>query len=223
MTLTSATQITQYGILPNASGTWGFVIEVSNDGIVWLPTLTKTAQAVVVGEWLWYAVEGVTAYSFYRLRATGTTVLNVAELVYQNTPQDIPLYQLNRNDYANFPNKTFLGRPTQFWYNRERTTPELILWPVPSAQFTFNQLTGFVQRKLQDVGALTDQLEVPDRWYLAIVTNLASQLGREIKEVKEELIPRLDADAASFLDDAWTGETDSSNTYLRPNISPYTR
>ena len=70
---------------------------------------------------------------------------------------------------------------------------------------------------------MTDELEVPDRWYLAIVCNLAAQMGREIKEVDEIIIPRLDLDAKTYLDDAWTGETDEAEVYLRPNISPYTR
>lgn len=223
MELTSATQVLQYGILPNASGTWSYVIEVSNDGVSWLTTLSETDQPVVIGEWLWYNLEGVTAYSFYRLRAVGATILNVAELVYQNATQDIPLYQMNRDDYSNLPNKSFLGRPTQFWYDRKRSTPEIVLWPAPQFQFTFNQLTGFVQRKMQDVGTMTDQLEIPDRWQMAIVCSLAAEMAREIKEVKMELIPQLDADAERYLADAWTGETDSGPTFLRPNISPYTR
>jgi hypothetical protein len=223
MELESGTQVTTFGILPNASGTWAFVIEASVDGITYVPLITETAQVVVIGEWVWYDVQGVTAYSFYRLRATGATILNVAELVYQNTPQEITLYKMNRDDYANLPNKFSLGRPTQFWYDRQRTTQELEMWQAPAAAFTFSQITGFVQRKLQDVGAMADELEVPDRWYLAIVCNLAAELGREIKEVKVELLPQLDADAAKYLADAWTGETDSSPTYLRPNIGPYTR
>jgi hypothetical protein len=76
---------------------------------------------------------------------------------------------------------------------------------------------------MQDVGELTDELQVPDRWYLAIVCSLASHLAREIKEVNVELIPIIDADAALYLSDAWTGEGDGSDTFLRPNISPYTR
>jgi len=80
-----------------------------------------------------------------------------------------------------------------------------------------------VQRQLEDVGEMVDELEVPDRWYLAIVCNLAAELGREIKEVQEIIIPRLDLDADKYLKDAWTGETDESEVYLRPNISPYTR
>ena len=224
MELATATAIFTYGILPNVSGTWDFVIEASNDNFVTTTTiLTRTSQAVVAGEWLWFDVQGITAFTFYRLRATGTTVLDVIELVYQNTPQEIPFYKMNRNDYANLPDTQITGRPTQYWYDRQRTIPQMEVWPAPAFQFTFAQITGFVQRQLQDVGAMTDELEVPDRWYLAIVCNLAAHLGRELKEVDEVIIPRLDLDAETYLKDAWDGETDESEAYLRPNISPYTR
>ena len=228
MQLDSATNVNTFGIMPNVSGTWDYVIEASNDNFVTtVNLLTRTGQAVVVNEWLWVDVQGIFGgvqdFELYRLRATGTTVLDVIELVYQNKPNEIPMYKLNRNDYANLPDKVSTGRPTQFWYDRQRTQPEIELWPSPGAEFTFGQITGFVQRQLQDVGAMTDELEVPDRWYLAIVCNLASELGRELKEVDEVIVPRLDIDAEKYLTDAWTGETDESEVYLRPNISPYTR
>ena len=223
MELTTPTAMWTFGILPNASGTWSYVIEASTDGITYLPLITVTDAAVVAGEWIWADVQGVTAYSFYRLRATGTTILDVLELVYQNTPQEIPMYKLNRNDYANLPDKVSTGRPTQFWYDRQRTIPQLEVWPSPAYQFTFAQVTGFVQRQMQDVGAMTDELEVPDRWYLAIVCELARQLSREIKEVDLTKLPTIDTDADRYLADAWNGETDESDAFLRPNISPYTR
>ena len=228
MQLDSATNVNTFGIMPNVSGTWDYVIEASNDNFVTTTNLlTRTGQVVVVNEWLWVDVQGILGgvqdFELYRLRATGTTVLDVIELVYQNKPNEIPMYKLNRNDYANLPDKVSTGRPTQFWYDRQRTQPEIELWPSPGAEFTFDQITGFVQRQLQDVGAMTDELEVPDRWYLAIVCNLAAELGRELREVDEVIVPRLDLDAEKYLSDAWTGETDESEVYLRPNISPYTR
>ena len=223
-----ATDISTFGIMPNVSGTWDYVIEASNDNFVSdiVTYITATAQAVVQDEWIWVdrqAVARETEFQYWRLRATGTTVLDVIELFYGNKPNEIPMYKLNRNDYANLPDKASTGRPTQFWYDKQRTQPEIELWPNPGFEFTFNQVTGFVQRQLQDVGAMTDELEVPDRWYLAIVCELARQLSREIKEVDEAIIPRIDADADRYLHDAWTGEDDASETYLRPNISPYTR
>ncbi|HUW45972.1 MAG TPA: hypothetical protein VMW50_09290 [Dehalococcoidia bacterium] len=224
MTLPSPTAASTFGILPNATGLWSYVIEVSNDNFVTaIPLITKVDQPVVAGEWLWADVQGVTAYQYYRLRATGVTILDVLELVYQDTPNEIPMYKLNRNDYANLPDKVSTGRPTQFWYDKQRTQPQIELWPSPQFQFTFSQITGFVQRQLQDVGTMADELEVPDRWYLAMVCNLAAELGRELKEVEEIIIPRLDLDAEKYLADAWTGETDDSEVYLRPAIAPYTR
>ncbi len=229
MALDSATFVSTFGILPNVAGTWDYVIEASNDNFVTATALiTRTGVVVVDAAWIWEDLQGplatgVTEFDAFRLRATGTTVLDVRELVYQNTPNEIPMYKLNRNDYVNLPDKISTGRPTQFWFDRQRTQPELELWPNPAEEFTFGQITGYVQRQVMDVGALTDELEVPDRWYLAIVCNLAAQLGREIKEVEEIIIPRLDLDAKHYLDDAWTGETDASETYLRPNIAPYTR
>lgn len=223
--LATATAASTYGILPTVSGTWDFVIEVSNDNFVTsVPLISQTGQAVVAGEWIWFDVQGVTAYEWYRLRATGTTVLDVLELVFQNVPQEIPFYHtLNRTDYSNLPDKTNLGRPTQLWFDRQRTIPEMEIWPSPQFQFTFAQITGYVQTQIQDVGEMTDELQVPDRWYLAVVSNLAAALGREIKEVKVELLPDLDKEANKWLTDAWTGETDGADSYLRPNISPYTR
>ncbi len=222
-----ATAIPTFGIMPNVSGLWDYVIEASNDNFVTAVTyITRTQQAVVQDEWIWEDVQAPsreTEYQYWRLRATGTTVLDVIELVYQNKPNEIPMYKLNRNDYANLPNKVSTGRPTQFWYDKQRTRPEIELWPAPGAEFTFDQITGFIQRQVQDVGALTDELEVPDRWYLAIICELARQLSREIKEVDVSQLPFIDTDAEKYLKDAWDGETDESEAYLRPNISPYTR
>lgn len=222
--LENATSVSTFGILPTVTAAWDFVIEGSNDGISYTALITQTAQAMIAGEWIWYDLQGSSAFEYYRLRATGTTVLDVIELVFQNAPQEIPFYHtLNRTDYSNLPDKTSLGRPTQLWYNRQRTRPQLEIWPSPEGQFTFAQITGYVQRQVQDVGAMTDEMEIPDRWYMAIEAQLAKQLSRKIKEVNVALIPQIDIDAKEALDDAWTGEGDGSDTFLRPNISPYTR
>lgn len=219
----TAISIPIFGILPNASGTWDYVIEVSNDGVTYTPLITRTGLTVVSGEWIWQDVEGVESNVYYRLRATGTTVLDVTELVYQNLPQEIPLYQLNRTDYSNLPNKTRTGRPTQFWWDKQRGQGIITVWPNVESQFTFAQLTCYIQRYIQDVGTLTQEIEVPQRWYKSIVANLAEQLGREIKEVDMALIPILEADARMAQNNAWDGESDNSDAFFRPNISPYTR
>lgn len=219
---TSATTVPIFGILPNVSGTWNISLQFSDDGVTFTTIFTQAALTVVAGEWFWQDAEGVGDHLFYRLQANSTTVLDVTELVFQNTPQEIPFYQLNRTDYNNLPNKTRTGRPTQFWFDKNRQNPILTIWPNPDAQFTFAQITGYLHRQIQDVGTMQQEIEVPQRWYLAIVLQLAKHLSKEIKEVDPSVIPQIEADAAWELKRAWDGEGDGSDAYFRPNIRPYT-
>ncbi len=219
----SATTVSVFGILPNVTGTWDVALQYSDDGVTFTDIFTEPQLEVVKGQWFWRDLPGLDDHRFFRLQANGTTVLNVIELVFQNLPQEIPFYQLNRTDYSNLPNKTRTGRPTQFWFNKTRKNPELVIWPNPGRQFTFAQITGYLHRQIQDVGTMQQELEFPQRWYLAIILQLAKHLVREIKEADKSLIPVIDQDAAWELKRAWDGEGDGSDTYFRPNIGPYTR
>jgi hypothetical protein len=72
-----------------------------------------------------------------------------------------------------------------------------------------------------DVGTMTQELEIPQRWYEAIVANLAAKLALEIVEVDPGIIPVLDAKAAQALAIAQMEERDNSPFYVAPNISMY--
>lgn len=217
------TQIEQYGILPNVTALWDIEIQTSLDGTTWLTVYADTAYAAVAGEWQWFYLEGQTPVKYIRLQANGTTVLDVIEFYGGNNPEDIPLAKINRDDYQNLSNKSFLGRPVQFWYNKQFEIPELLVWPAPQLEYTFYQVILTSQQYIQDVGSLTQSIAVPQRWKLAIICDLASHLCREIPEVAPDRMPICDADAVKYLNDAWAGETDSSPTKITPNISPYTR
>lgn len=219
----SETRLTSFGILPDVDGDWDFQIQVSDDGIIWTTVYTATAQTMVEQEWFWIDVEGIFPANYCRLQATGTTVLNVAEFVTGNNPSEIPLALINTDNYDTQPNKTFPGRPVEYRYDKQRTQPIMNLWPAPGPEYTFYQLTVRVQRYIQDVGTLTQEIEVPQRWYLAIICELARQLGYSIPEVKAEVMPSLDSEAAKQLDIAWNGESDGSNIQLRVGIGCYTR
>jgi len=222
MQLASATGVPIFGILPNATGTWDISLQFSDDGITYTTIFTEAALAVVAGAWFWKDVEGVKDHLYYRLQANGTTTLDVTELVFQNNPQEIPFYKLNRTDYSNLPNKTRTGRPTQFWYDKDRVNPIITMWPNPTADFTFAQLTGYLHRQIQDVGTMKQEIECPQRWYLALVLQLAKHLCKEIKEVDPSMIPVVESDAAIELQKAWDSEGDGSSSFFRPNIRPYT-
>lgn len=220
ITFTNASQLTSVGILPNASGAWTFQLYY-NDGASWI-LYQSVSATVTAGTWLWYDFDGVPSATAFRLLATGTTTLNVSEIMCGNTPQEVPLSGIDRDTYTQLSNPNFLGRPTQYWYDRQRPAPLMRLWAAPSTDYQLTYcIVGWFQRQLQDVGTMTQQIEVPDRWLLAIIADLARNLGASIKEVDRALLPDLQAEATRLVGEAWNGESDGSNARLVPNLRCY--
>ena len=214
-----------YGFMSNVDGIWDFEIQASNDGVTWTTLYTGLQQGVESGQWFWTDIEGVpqTGYSFFRLLALNMTVLDVVEFVIENAPNEIPIAKINMDDYANLPDKWFLGRPVQCWYDKQLPEPALTVWPAPQFQYTFNQIVIYANRYIMDIGDMTNDVEVPQRWLLAITTELARNLAMEIPEVKPDVLAFLGPEADNQLKRAWASETDGSPTYLQPNIRTYTR
>jgi hypothetical protein len=197
-------------------------LERSDDGVVWTTVQTETPVATA-GEWTWYDLDSSIATLFFRVRATSGS-LNFSQVYLGNTPTEIPLARMNRDDYTNLPNKTFQSnRPLQFWYDRLIPNPVMHLWPVPNSAATTSQLVLWVQRYIMDVGTMTQELEVPQRWYEAVVAMLAAKLALEIAEVDPSMIPLLDEKAQQALYTAQAEERDNSPMMIAPNISMYTR
>jgi hypothetical protein len=66
-------------------------------------------------------------------------------------------------------------------------------------------------------------LDIPQRWFDAIVALLASKLADETPEVDVQLIPMLEMKAEKALAQAENEERDNSPIYWTPNLSVYTR
>jgi hypothetical protein len=70
---------------------------------------------------------------------------------------------------------------------------------------------------------MTQELDIPQRWFDAIVALLAAKLAEETPEVDSQLMPILDAKAAKALAEAESEERDNSPIYWQVNLSGYTR
>jgi hypothetical protein len=128
------------------------------------------------------------------------------------------------NDYANLPDKWFPGRPVQMWYDKQIQEPQVTVWPAPQFQYTFAQLVLYVARYVEDIGMdISNSIEVPQRWFLAIVTELARNLAMEIPEVKPDVLAFLGPEADKQLGRAWASESDGAPVWLQPRIWNYTR
>lgn len=196
--------------------------ERSDDGVTWEVIQTEADPEAVAGERTWFDMDSNVAASYFRVRAT-TGTFDFSAIFTGNNPQAIPLSRLNRDQYTNLPNRTFQSnRPLQFWYNRVIPQPIMVMWPAPNAQAVTSLIEVWRQRHIMDVGTMTQEIEVPQRWYMAIVTMLAAAMAREIVEVDPKMIPQLDSDAAIALRSAQDEERDNSPIMIAPNISMYT-
>ena len=210
------------GYLPGATGTMSIIYEYSADGTTWSTLVDLGSVAVVNNEWIWTDIVAGQTVQYYRVRAYNSTTLVVREVYFGNNSTEIPMARLNRDDYTNLPNKNFTAnQPFQFWFDRTVPKPSLYLWPVPSD--TFVQMTLWYSRQVMDVGALTDELEIPQRWYEAVVSMLAHRMGMELPGVAVDRIGYLEKMADKYLYDAEQEERDKSPIYYAPNISVYTR
>ena len=214
------------GILPYVAGggtaLWSIVFEYSTDNITW-NTLEDLGQVTVTdNEWIWTDVDPGQTVQFYRVRAYNGTTLALREWYVGNNARLIQMARLNRDDYTNLPNQNFTAnQPYQFWFDRTIPQPTMYLWPVPSDPFI--QMTVWYSRQIMDVGALTDELEVPQRWYEATVFILAHRMSLEMPNVAPDRIAYLEKMSDKYLYEAEQEERDKSPIYWAPNIAVYTR
>jgi hypothetical protein len=210
------------GFLPAASGTWSIIYEYSIDGSTWQTLVDLGSIVVVNNEWVWTDIDNGQNVGFYRIRAYSGTTLSLRELYFGNNSTEITMSRLNRDDYTNLPNKNFTAnQPFQFWFNRTIPQSQIWLWPTP--QNAFYQMTVWYSRQIMDVGDLYGELEVPQRWYMAVLSMLAHQMSQELPGVDLNRIQYLEGQAAKYLSMAEDEERDKSPIYFAPNISVYTR
>ena len=212
------------GILPFVSGggsaTWTLILEYSSDGTSW-NTLEDIGTVVVTdNQWKWYDIDPGQSVQYYRIRASGGTILALREFYVGNNSREITMSRLNRDDYTNLPNKNFTAnQPYQFWFNRTIPQPEIYLWPTPSNPFV--QMTVWYSKQIMDVGDLTDELQIPQRWYMATLAMLSHQLALELPAVPLDRVQYLESQAEKYLNQAEQEERDRSPIYFAPNLSVY--
>ena len=213
------------GILPYVSGggsaTWTITYEYSVDGSTW-NTLDSLGTIVVSdNEWVWTDIDPGQNVIAYRVRASGGTTLALREFYLGNNSREIQMARLNRDDYTNLPNKNFTAnQPYQFWFDRTIPVPTIYLWPVPSDPFI--QMTVWYSAQIEDIGGLSGELAVPDRWLLAVESMLAHRMSLILPAVPLDRVKYLEGQADRNFNDAEQEERDKSPIYWAPNVSVYT-
>jgi len=221
-TSASPVYIASIGILPAITGSVTVVLQYSQDGITWVTALSPGAVDWSSNVWLYYDLPDSSNAGYWRIQQTAGANMGVYQVVFGSNPMEIPMARMNRDDYVNLPNKSFTNNyPLQYWFDRNIPQPAMYVWPVPA---TFSpQIVAWCHRQIQDVGDLNGELEIPQRWYLAIQNMLAHQMSMELPNVDMTRIQYLESQSEKYWNMAEQEERDKSPIYFAPNISPYTR
>ena len=185
-------------------------------------TTRGTATHLVNGNtWAYAQIDATANSKYWRVLNNTASPITVRAVVLSDVQRDIPLARLNRDDYFNLPDKDRVGsRSLQYFFDRQ-LTPIANLWTVPNDDFQTYQL--FVEYQLQDVGTLTNEIAVPDRWLPYIQAKLSHSLSMQLKNVDLPRIQMLKLRADELFLDASEEDRDKSPIYFAPNISHYTR
>lgn len=210
------------GILPAVNGSVTLNIQYSQDGTTWTTIYSPGATTWTAGTWIYYDLDPSANAPYWRIQQTAGVNMGVYQVVFGSNLTEIPLARMNRDDYVNLPNKNFVNDyPLQYWLNRTIPQPIMTLWPTPGTYAP--QIVAWCHRYVQDVGQLSGEIEIPQRWYLAIQNMLAHQMAMELPQVSPDRIAYCEQQAEKYWAMAEQEERDKSPIYFAPNISVYTR
>jgi hypothetical protein len=102
-----------------------------------------------------------------------------------STQSDLTITRISEPTYATIPNKLSQARPIQIWIER-LNTPRFTVWPVPD-NTTQYILVYWRLRRIQDAGDGVNTMDMPFRFYNAMVAGLAYYLGMKVPGAIERL------------------------------------
>ena len=210
--------IVRFGVQFNTLTVSPIELQTSVDGLVWVTVKTLPSD-LVTGVVNWYDLDPVQTSSHFRIHSVGA--FTVANLYLVSGVREIAISAFNRDDYANQPNKTQQSDFATNYFYEKLISPRFTLWPVPANQV--NHVSMFRYRQVQDVGTLTEELEIPVRWLEAITWQLALRRAFEIPQVDPARRQEVAAMAQTQTIEIEAGETDGAPIYYAPNIGVYTR
>jgi len=203
----------------------------SEDNATWSTVHTTTNFSLGTGGTQFYDMSIQAARRYWRVIPTVVVppnTLSITSAALWNTPNDIEMYRMNKDDYWNMTNKSFLGRPLQYWVHKTMTNPaqqcQIQVWPQPD-NITVNNVVFYIwrERYMMDVGSLQQQIEVPTNWFYTIIFVLADALAFCTPDADPTRIAMVQARLPVMLSKLWTNERDRSPFKMNFNLSPYTR
>ena len=102
-----------------------------------------------------------------------------------STQADLTITRISEPTYSSIPNKLQQARPIQVWIER-LNTPRFTVWPVPDNSQTYT-FVYWRLRRIQDAGDGVNTMDMPFRFYNAMVAGLSYYMAMKVPGALERL------------------------------------
>lgn len=133
-------------------------------------------------------------------------------MVEANSGSELVADRLGYRSWAQLPNKDQEGRPTQYWFNRQKDFGVINLWPTPDDAYV---LRIWGQKMADDLTRAYSVTDLPKRFWPAITFGLAYWIGLRRRNVSEARLALLKSEFNSLLKDAMQEDRERGSYILR--------
>lgn len=126
---------------------------------------------------------------------------------------EIPMVSLTRDEYDRLPQKSTIGTPTQYFYDRQREAARLYVWPTSANGETLN-IT--YEREVEDQTDLDAIADVPGEWLEALVYGLAARLADDYRLERQMVVQRAETELRLAL-----SQDHRESIYFGPEYADY--
>lgn len=147
--------------------------EDMSDGIEALNLMLKAWQMTMPN--LWRQTEGTLTLTSATASYSLASAYRVISARFRQSGRDIPMALLTREEYQNLALKTSAGIPTQYYFDPQRASGTLYVWPVlataagETIQYTY-------QRRFEDIDDPANDIDVPQEALRTVGYALAEEL-----------------------------------------------
>jgi hypothetical protein len=177
--------ITFVGVTSNVDRAYSLTIDYSLDSAKWTTLRVIAKQNYLKGNLVWLDITAPVNAQAYRIKETGGLTLDIQEIYFNNNVLDTTISGVSRDEYLQFPQKNITGRPSVFYFDRS-INPSLSIWPAPTKMY--NAIRYSYKKAMQDVGLYTNSLEIPARFYPALVAGLSFKLALKFNNQIAEML-----------------------------------
>jgi hypothetical protein len=136
---------------------------------------------------------------------------------------DVPLNLLSRQEYFDLPNKAASPSvPVSFYFDSQRDDGVLYVWPAPDTNAASDYTLEYTYlRRIDDMVASTDDLDMPQEWLDPVIWMLADDLETEYPVNDARLAAKIERKAieAKQVLDYW--DTENASLYMQPDIGQW--